>query len=144
MTAYKPSMATSTLNFVATGFFDTLGLYQYCSAAQERVTRQWLRYFKLAAVSERPFRFLSDGQQRLALVARALVKCPRLLILDEPCQGLDAISRQRVLAAIDRICARQRTTLVMVTHYADELPRCITHRLELKHGKVVSRCSCSL
>lgn len=127
---------TSTLDFVCTGFFETLGLYRECSVAQESVARKWLRYFGLSSAAQRPFRQLSDGQQRLALLARALVKRPRLLILDEPCQGLDSNSRDLVLNAIEDLCRRERSTLVMVTHYSSELPPCISHRMELRKGHV--------
>ena len=126
---------TSTFEFVCTGFFETLGLYRDCSRSQAEAARKWLRFFGLSAVADRPFRLLSDGQQRLAMIARALVKSPRLLVLDEPCQGLDAASRERVLGAIEAVCKRQRTTLIMVTHYESELPVGITHRLELRRGR---------
>jgi len=135
--------ATSTLDFVCTGFFETLGLYQRCSTAKRRIALKWLEYFGLDELRERPFRLLSDGHQRLVLLARAFVKQPRLLILDEPCQGLDHHARERVCAALDAICAKTRTTLVIVSHYTEELPRCITHRMEMRRGKtpVISRSS---
>jgi molybdate transport system ATP-binding protein len=127
--------STQTLDFVCTGFFETLGLYRRCSARQTRTAWRWLEYFGLERLAARPFRLLSDGHQRLALLARALVKQPRLLILDEPCQGLDRRSRERVCAALDAICAQTSTTLIIVSHYIEELPRCISHRLEMHHGK---------
>ena len=125
---------TTTFDFICTGFFETLGLYRRASPAQQRVARGWVRYIGLTRQAEQPFRLLSDGQQRLAILARAFVKRRRILILDEPCQGLDISSRDRVLKAIDAICLKQGTSLVIVTHYAEELPRCMTHRLELRRG----------
>jgi molybdate transport system ATP-binding protein len=124
-------MQTSALDFICTGFFETLGLYHAASRLNKRAAQAWLDYFGLSAVANVPFRALSDGQQRLVLLARAMVKRRGLLILDEPCQGLDAWSRSRALAAIDSVCRRNRTTLIIVTHYADELPPCVTHRLEM-------------
>ena len=126
---------TSTLDFVCTGFFETMGLYHSCSKPQERIARQWLAFFGLDDLAERPFRLLSDGHQRLVLLARAFVKQPRLLILDEPCQGLDLAARERVCRALDAICARTKTTLIIVSHYTEELPRCITHRMNMRRGK---------
>jgi molybdate transport system ATP-binding protein len=123
---------TSAFQFACTGFFETLGLYQGVSRAQQRTAREWIDYFGLAAIARVPFRSLSDGQQKLILLARAMVKPRRLLILDEPCQGLDAWSRQRALRAIDHFCRKGKTTLVIVSHYSDELPACITHRLEFR------------
>ena len=127
--------ATSTLDFVCTGFFETLGLYQRCSPAQKKIARKWLAYFGLDPLEDRPFRALADGHQRLALLARAFVKQPRLLILDEPCQGLDNHAREGVCRALDAICAKTPTSLVIVSHYMEELPRCITHRMEMRRGK---------
>lgn len=128
---------TSTLDFIETGFFDTLGLYQPCLPWQRRQAKHWVRYFGLSDVAARPFQCLSDGQQRLALVARALVKRPPLLVLDEPCQGLDDSSRRRVLKAIDTVCRRGRTVLIVVSHCTEELPACITHCLQLRRGRVM-------
>lgn len=71
---------------------------------------------------------LSSGEQRLALLARAFVKDPELLILDEPLHGLDTYNRRRVKRIIEAFCRRQDKTLVMVTHYANELPQSINKR----------------
>ena len=127
--------STRMLDFVCTGFFETLGLYRRCTQRQTRMAWTWLEYFGLKRLASRPFRLLSDGHQRLALLARAIIKQPRLLILDEPCQGLDRISRERVCSALDALCSRTSTTLIIVSHYVEELPRCITHRLHLSRGK---------
>ena len=127
--------ATNTLDFVCTGFFETLGLYQHATKSQTRTARKWLAFFGLEKLEDRPFRLLSDGHQRLVLLARAFVKQPRLLILDEPCQGLDQHARQRVCEALDAICARTPTTLVIVSHYTEELPHCITRRMTMRRGK---------
>ena len=127
---------TSAFDFVCTGFFETLGLYSRATKAQERTAWRWLDFFGLRALAQRPFRLLSDGQQRLVLLARAVVKNPALLILDEPCQGLDRAARERVRLALNR-CAARGTTLVVVSHYLDELPRGVTHRLELRKSERV-------
>ncbi|HLX64729.1 MAG TPA: ATP-binding cassette domain-containing protein [Planctomycetota bacterium] len=126
--------STQTLDFVCTGFCETLGLYHRVSPQQKRIAWDWLEYFGLDSFAARPFRLLSDGHQRLALLARALVKQPRLLILDEPCQGLDKCARKKVCDALDALCATKPTTLIIVSHYIEELPRCITNRLEMLRG----------
>jgi len=119
----------SAFNVVLSGFFDTLGLYRRATAGQQRQARRWIGRLNLKALAQRPFIHLSHGERRLVLLARAAVKEPRLLILDEPCQGLDAANRRRVLTEVDRIAAGSQ--LIYVTHHPRELPRCITHRLRL-------------
>ena len=81
------------------------------------------------ALADAPFHSLSWGQQRLVLIVRALVKHPRLLILDEPLQGLDAINRQLVRRFINILIGEGRTQLLFVSHHAEDAPDCITHRL---------------
>ena len=66
----------------------------------------------------------------MMLLARALVKMPPILIMDEPCQGLDRINRGRILDAIDVIGGHSTTTIIYVTHYPDEIPDCMTHMLQ--------------
>ena len=78
------------------------------------------------------FNQLSYGEQRMVLLARAMVKMALILILDEPYQGLDRSNRQRVLDAIDVIGLHSGTNLIYVTHYPDEIPACMTHMLRFK------------
>ena len=132
---YHPRTA-SCLDVICSGFFDSVGLYRACSPAQQDVARAWMERLGLDG-PERTFGALSEGEQRLTLIARALVKEPRLLILDEPCQVLDVRNSVRVLEAVDAATERMATSLVYVTHRADEMPRAITHVLRLDGGVVV-------
>jgi molybdate transport system ATP-binding protein len=84
--------------------------------------------FGMEGKYNRPFLSLSSGEQRLVLLARAFVKDPQLLILDEPLHGLDLWNRRRVKDIIETFCQRRNKTMVMVTHYEEELPNVITHR----------------
>ena len=90
--------------------------------------------FGIGALRDKPFLQLSSGEQRLVLLARAFVKDPELLILDEPLHGLDTYNRRRVKAVIEAFCRRPDKTLIMVTHYEDELPAVINRRLRLKRA----------
>jgi molybdate transport system ATP-binding protein len=119
---------------VASGLFDTLGLYEQCGPLQNRLVRAWLDALGLSAHGGTRFDALSFGEQRLLLIARAMVKSPQILILDEPCSGLDDHNRRRVLALVERIAAETDTQILFVSHEADEMPRCITRRLEFRRG----------
>jgi molybdate transport system ATP-binding protein len=120
---------------VASGFHDTVGLFEPSSRAQEKSTRLWLKRFDLAEWANEPLFALSAGQQRMALLARALVKNPRLLVLDEPGQGLDSAHRQLFLRTIDRLLRQGKETAIYVTHCEDEIPRSITRILRLSNGR---------
>ena len=121
-----------TVNVVASGLKDTVGLYVRSSAEEKQLCRKWLRLFGIEHLADRSFITLSSGEQRLALVARAFVKNPDLLILDEPFHGLDDHNRQLVRTLIMAYCRQAEKTLVMVTHYENEFPECINHQLYLK------------
>ena len=123
---------TRAFDVVASGFFDTLGLYDTCSPWQAQLVREWLAVLGLSARAGERFDALSFGEQRMMLVARAMVKNPPILILDEPCSGLDEANRRRVLELIDRIGHESRTQMLYVSHEAEEMPACITRRLEFR------------
>ena len=119
------------LDIVASGLFDTEGLFRHPSSEQYACARRWMAEFGIEDLAETPFLRLSSGQQRLCLVARAFVKDPRLYVLDEPLHGLDEPQRRRVKALLDRFCGAPGKTLLMVTHYPEEYPACIDHSLTL-------------
>lgn len=121
---------------VASGLYDTVGLYHENSPRERRAVRQWMNNMGAWALADEPFGGLPDHLQRMVLLARALVKEPPLLILDEPCQGLDTAHRHTVLNILDRIARRPESTIVYVTHHADEIPSSFTHELLMLKGKV--------
>lgn len=119
------------IEIVASGLHDSIGLYKRPRPEQMGICKEWMRVFGIEELAERTFLTLSSGEQRLVLLARAFVKSPELLILDEPLHGLDTQRRELVRRIINAYCAIPERTLVMVTHYPDELPSCITHHKKL-------------
>ena len=129
---------SSVHHVIASGFFDTMGLFKKLNAEQEQTIKDWISFFDLEEYHHKSLFLLPAGQQRRALLARALIKNPTLLVLDEPCQGLDDHQTKQFLQLIDEVCSRSATTLIFVSHYEDEIPACITRKLELQQGKQIN------
>lgn len=114
---------------ILSGFFDSIGVYRQPGDRQLALAEQWLALLGLERLANEPFRNLSYGQQRLLLIARAMVKHPPILILDEPLQGLDTFNRHWVKRWIDLLVAEGGTQLLFVSHHQEDAPACISHRL---------------
>lgn len=108
------------LTVVLSGFYDSIGLYEQPSPSQVIIARQWLDKIGLLAHQYSVFNSLSYGEQRLALIARALVKSPYLIILDEPTQGLDELNRHRLLNFLEHLDKQKHSTMLLVSHREDE------------------------
>ena len=121
----------NVFNVVGSGLFDTLGVYKKISEDQHQRIDLCLGVFGISHLADRMFQQISTGEQRMVLLARALVKNPPLLILDEPCQGLDEEQIQRVKEILDYICSNSQTTLIYVSHYASDIPSCVNQHLKL-------------
>ena len=119
------------LSIVASGLKDTVGLYVRPTEAERGQCMGWMRTFGIDSLASRSFMQLSSGEQRMVLVCRAFVKNPDLLVLDEPMHGLDLCRQQLLKQIIEAFCRQRHKTLIMVTHYEEELPSCIDHRLVL-------------
>jgi molybdate transport system ATP-binding protein len=117
------------LDVVVSGFFDSLGLYDDSGASEHNAARAWLRTFAIDALAAEYYHELSFGEQRLVLLARAMVKHPAILILDEPCVGLDDHARALILGIVDRIAATTQTQILFVSHTQGEAPQCINQWL---------------
>lgn len=117
---------------VVSGFFDSIGVYEKVGDQQRAIARQWLAAAGLLDSSQRSLQEMSYGEQRLVLIARALVKSPLLLILDEPTQGLDELNRQRLLQLLEVLAQRRHTTVLFVSHREDEYLDLFKQRLHLE------------
>ena len=128
--SYKRNLPA--IRIVASGLMDSIGLYAIPNAQDYDKCRWWLDIFGIGDLADKPFLQISSGEQRLVLLARAFVKDPQLLILDEPLHGLDLWNRRLTKDVIETFCQRKGKTLIMVTHYQEELPNVITNHLFLK------------
>ena len=127
--SYKQNIPA--IQIVASGLKDTVGLYVRPSETEREQCRKWLNIFGIGHLADRKFMEMSSGEQRLVLLARAFVKEPDLLILDEPLHGLDDNNRMMVKEIVDKYCEDCSRTLIYVTHYQEELPNCIDHSIFL-------------
>ena len=124
------------LETVISGFHESMGCRESPSAHQRKTAQKILAYLGISKFSRVSFGSLSTGIQRMTLLARALVKAPDLLLLDEPCQGLDSAHRSRFLAIIESVLRHSETTIIYVTHVADEIPKGIHKVLQLQNGRI--------
>jgi molybdate transport system ATP-binding protein len=128
------SDAATCFEVAVSGFHDTVGLFHQPTSRQRAAARQWLERFQLLEHASKPLFSLSMGLQRAVLLARALVKNPPLLILDEPCQGLDLGHRQFFVNVVNGLIRARSVTAIYVTHRTEEIPPAITKVLRLARG----------
>jgi molybdate transport system ATP-binding protein len=119
---------------VLSGFFDSVGLYRRPTADQRAQVRYWIEVLGAEDLAEQDFTRLSYGQRRIILLARALVKSPQMLLLDEPCQGLDYDNRRRLIDTVSAVAQKTGTQILYVTHRRNEFPACISHILEFRRS----------
>jgi molybdate transport system ATP-binding protein len=133
---YFDPLATA-FSALASGLFDTIGLFRRLSEDQEQYVNEWLQFLDCASYKNRLLSSLPAGLRRMLLLGRALIKKPPLLILDEPCQGLDGAKTTLTLQMIDRYCKEFGASLIFVSHYQEEFPVCISQILQLRNGFAV-------
>lgn len=121
---------------IASGFYDTVGLFQQLSYSKQEQVDEIIEYFGLTANKNDLLTHLPLGKQRLVLLARTIIKNPELLILDEPCQGLDQQQAQYFNQLVDELCTNGMT-VIYVGHYEAQLPKTLTHKLVLSQGEVI-------
>lgn len=124
---------------IASGFFDTMGLYKKLNPFQTDKVNEWIHYFSLTAKAGLPLSSLSFSEQRLVFIARAMVKSPLILAMDEPCQGLDDYQRRKIIALVDELYKKAGMTLLFISHYDEDVPSCVKYVLELENGQARTR-----
>ena len=128
----------SFLNVVLSGRFASLGLYEDVHDQEIERANEIAGFLGCAGIKDRRYGHLSFGERQRALIGRALMAEPRLLIVDEPCEGLDIHARETVLSILESITSSRGPTLIMVTHRVEEIPPGISHTMILKDGCVLA------
>ena len=128
---YRMVGGTELQDVIISGFYDSIGLYEQASDFETAAAREWLKLAGFEGREHQTFSSLSYGEQRAVLIIRAAVKMPCVLILDEPCHGLDEDYRQKILDLLETIASTGTTTLLHVTHDPSEVLDCEKHILEL-------------
>jgi iron complex transport system ATP-binding protein len=124
---------------VVSGKYAQLDLWHAGTRADRDAAERLLRAGGLGALIKREWAYLSQGERQRVLIARALMARPKLLILDEPCAGLDPVAREKFLRYVDQLARRRGApALVLVTHHVEEIMPAFTHALMLRSGRVLA------
>ena len=120
------------------GFHDSIGLYVYPTDSQADTAHSWLKLIEMEDLSNKLFYLLSAGQQRMALVIRAMIKHPPLLILDEPIAGLDDYHSSLVVSLINKIADESNTSILYVSHQEEKglFPKQIFELIPTENGSI--------
>jgi molybdate transport system ATP-binding protein len=120
---------------LVSGLHDSIGMYEQSGEEELSLAEKWLALVGFAGRGKVLFRDLSYGEQRAILIARGAIKQPPILILDEPCHGLDPFHRERILSLLQKIAEHGDSTILHVTHDETEVLPCEKHILELRPGQ---------
>jgi iron complex transport system ATP-binding protein len=127
------------IDTVVSGKYAQLDLWHAGTRADRIAAKKLLRSVGLARIAEREWAYLSQGERQRVLIARALMSRPRLLILDEPCAGLDPVAREKFLRFVEQLARKKNSpALVLVTHHVEEITPAFTHALLLRGGRVIA------
>ncbi len=126
------------IDAVASGFFSSVGLYSATTSSQRETAQYWIDFFQLQHLGEKFLSQMSYGEQRKILIARAMVNSPDMLIVDEPCTGLDSAARAGFLSFLGQ-AALSGVSLIMATHHIDEIVSIITHIMVVDKGRIIAQ-----
>ncbi len=126
-------LAGTTLDVIISGMYDTVGLYQNITGSDIQSAKQWLTILNMGEKQNLRFKSLNIAEQRMVLIARAMIKRPDLLILDEPIVGLDAEEKQLVITLIEQLIHTNTCTILYVTHRDEESPPSVNNILDMEN-----------
>ena len=127
------------LETIVSGKYAIIDYWGRTRRADRRAALRLLRQVECAYLADRPWRVLSQGERQRVLIGRALMARPQVLILDEPCAGLDPAAREQFLQFLQHLGGRKNSaTLILVTHHVEEIVPVFSHVLMLKSGQVLA------
>lgn len=124
------------LEIVISGKFASFGVYEAITEGDKKKAKELLKLLDCGYILDRSFNVISQGEKQKVLIARALMAEPLILLLDEPCIGLDIKANENLLNSISKICRETKTTIIYVTHHIDEIVKEIDNALLIKDGKI--------
>jgi len=136
---YRFRQNEPALNVVLSGKYASIGIYEHVSDKDREEAYALFEFFRCEELAHQPFHVLSQGEKQRVLLARAWMAKPELLILDEPCTGLDLLARERLLHAVQQLAeAPDGPTVLYVTHHVEEIIPLFTHAFLLQDGQVLA------
>ncbi|HEU5139928.1 MAG TPA: ABC transporter ATP-binding protein [Bacillales bacterium] len=127
------------LEIILSGKFASIGLHEQPTAADIDKAKEIMSQLGIKKLQNQPYEIMSQGEKLRILIGRALMATPRLLILDEPCAGLDFLSKEQLLTTVEQLAKQQETTILYVSHQIDEILPIFTHTLLLREGEIFSQ-----
>lgn len=135
----KHHFDNSGIQIILSGKFASIGLYEKPSESDIQRASEIMKQMGIERLRDQPYGSMSQGEKQRILIGRALMVAPKLLILDEPCTGLDFLSKEQLLHTINQMAKEQQTTILYVTHQIDEILPIFTHTLLLREGRTFSQ-----
>ncbi|SDO00554.1 ABC transporter ATP-binding protein [Alkalicoccus daliensis] len=135
---YQLHPDTTALEIVLSGKHASIGIYEPLTEEDVSFARSLLQKFRIDHLEEQPLAHFSQGERKKAMLARAWMAKPKLLILDEPCAGLDIYAREELLDTLEEMMNEKGPSLIYVTHHLEEVIPSITHTLLLKSGEITA------
>lgn len=137
---FLPTLNTQKVkNIVLSGKYSSIGLYKEVDEDDKKRADELIETFRLGHVRDSRYNTLSQGEQRLTLLSRAFMNIPELLVLDEPCSGLDIRARETLLQALEKQIENSETTILYITHNTEEIIPAVTHVALIKNGKMIAQ-----